>query len=95
MLDQQVSHKQGPVKSYSYELYIYSCSMCVNLRELRHFKTWWPVRAVYGYSTATYVSLTTGDAFDVYGRSLDRKLSEKWVFPWFSRPKSAFFGHAG
>ena len=47
------------------------------------------------YSTATYVSLTTGDAFDVYGRSRDRKLSEKWVFPWFLRLKSAFFGHAG
>ena len=44
---------------------------------------------------ATYVSLTTGDAIAVYGRSLDRKLSEKWVFPWFSRLKSAFIGHAG
>ena len=52
---------------------IYGCSLCMNLR---HFKTWWPV---YGYSTATYVSLTTGDAFAVYGRSLDRKFSDKWV----------------
>ena len=60
---------------------LHGCSMCINLR---HFKTWWPV---YGYSTATYVSLTTGDAFAVYGRSLDRKLCEKWVFPWFSRLK--------
>ena len=67
----------------------HGCSMYMNLR---HFKTW---RPVYGRRTATYVSLTTGDAFAAYGRSLDRKLSEKWVFPWFSRLKSVFSGHAG